>query len=216
MTVEAYPLTWPEGWLRTDDNSRQYAKFGKKVSRRSTFNDQYYRQNADITVADATNRLSTQLDRMGVYEEDIIISTNLQTRLDGLPRSGQRAPKDPGAAVYWENAEGNHLVIAIDLYFKVEHNMAAIAATLDALRGIERWGGAKILERAFTGFTALEDQSGRDWREVVDNYTGNDLTGAELLFRIKLRDAHPDRGGDPDQFHILMKARDAMRQELGK
>ena len=45
--------------------------------------------------------------------------------------------------------------MAIDQYFRVADNLAAIAATLEAMRAIERHGGAEILDRAFTGFTAL-------------------------------------------------------------
>ncbi|KVD37855.1 hypothetical protein WJ41_22830 [Burkholderia ubonensis] len=60
-----------------------------------------------------------------------------------------------GVAVYWETRAGARRVMAIDQYTRVADNLAAVAATLDAMRAIERHGGARILERAFTGFAAL-------------------------------------------------------------
>jgi len=45
--------------------------------------------------------------------------------------------------------------MAIDIYDTVAGNLAAVAATLDAMRAIERHGGAQILKRAFQGFKAL-------------------------------------------------------------
>jgi hypothetical protein len=89
-------------------------------------------------------------------------------RNDGLPLSKQREPEDPGVAVYWKT-DGKSLVIAADCYTKIADNLAAVAATLDAMRAIERHGGAAILERAFTGFTALPaPMTGqKPWRDVL-------------------------------------------------
>jgi hypothetical protein len=71
---------------------------------------------------------------MGVDRQDVVISTNVRTRLDGLPRSGEPEPSDRGAAVYWEDQKRKRRVMAIDRYGKVADNLAAIAATLDAMR----------------------------------------------------------------------------------
>ena len=38
--------------------------------------------------------------------------------------------------------------MAIDAYTRTADNLAAVAATLEAMRAIERHGGAQILERA--------------------------------------------------------------------
>src|SRR3546814_20391176 len=62
---------------------------------------------------------STRTDTLFPYptlfrsHQDTIISTNVRTRLDGLPRSGEREPNDSGAAVYWEEWNGERRVIAI-------------------------------------------------------------------------------------------------------
>lgn len=52
-------------------------------------------------MTDSLDRILDSLEKMGMSRRDIIISTNVPTRLDGLPRSGARVPDDPGAAVYW-------------------------------------------------------------------------------------------------------------------
>jgi len=43
--------------------------------------------------------LFVELDRLG--EKNIIISTNLALRNDGLPRANQKMPDDAGVAVYF-------------------------------------------------------------------------------------------------------------------
>ena len=94
------------------------------------------------------------MQRLGVHQDDVVVSTNLQTRLDGLPRSNQARPGDPGVCVYWKPAKSPMRCMAVDRYDEVQDNLAAVAATLEAMRSIERHGGAAILDRAFTGFAA--------------------------------------------------------------
>ena len=77
-----------------------------------------------------------ELARLGIGEQDTVISTNVPTRLDGLPRSGAREPFDPGVAVYWQERSGARRVMAIDRYTTVADNLAAVAATLEAMRAI--------------------------------------------------------------------------------
>src|SRR3546814_3845768 len=131
--MNAYPLSWPEGWPRTRFSDQQYGRFGKRVATGGSS----WKSLQDLTVTQAVQRVLGELEKIGVNHQDTIISTNVRTRLDGLPRSGEREPNDSGAAVYWEEWNGERRVIAIDLYTKVADNLAAIAATLDALRSEE-------------------------------------------------------------------------------
>jgi hypothetical protein len=65
---------------------------------------------------------------MGVTRDDVVISTNIPARLDGLPRGDAKWPADPGAAVYWTNGfSSGPRVMAIDQYTAVEDNLAEIA-----------------------------------------------------------------------------------------
>ncbi|HHT8992828.1 TPA: hypothetical protein ACT5B2_003873 [Burkholderia cenocepacia] len=208
--IAAYPLQWPEGWPRTPAHARVPGKFSTK--RRGT------RFAEALTVADGVTRVLEELGRFGVGREDIVISTNLRTRLDGLPRSDQRAPDDPGVAVYWETRSGARRVMAIDQYTRVADNLAAVAATLDAMRAIERHGGARILERAFTGFAALAAPGrARHWREVIG--VPADAHGIEQVrtaYRRRAMELHPDRpGGSHDAMAELNAALAAAEKELG-
>ena len=205
MTITAYPLTWPDGWKRTAPALRQHGHFGKRVKRSGST----WTSLEDLSTADAVARVLDELQRMGITRDDIVISTNLRTRLDGLPRGDQKRPDDPGASVYWEEHNGTRRCIAVDQYFKVEDNLAAIAATLDAMRAIERHGGAAILERAFTGFTALPAPSvAREWWDVLQCQSNASPEVILAQYRRLRSDHHPDKGGNPDRFAEVQRAYD--------
>lgn len=193
--TQAYPLHWPTGWKR---EAKQKAGRFKKGNTGNT----------QLTVADACGRVVDELERMGVSYESIIISTNIQPRLDNRPRSGQKEPEDVGVAVYWTD-KGNQRCIAIDIYNRVADNLAAIAATLDAMRAIERHGGAEILNRAFAGFVALPapgQQATKTWWEMLDiseHATPEEIKAARRRFA---REHHPDKGGDSVLMAELNKA----------
>ena len=204
--MNAYPLHWPAGWPRTPKPERKYGRFTQ--------------DGRDITIAQAVRRIREQLDRFTrvgsryrVPDDSVIISTDMRTRRDGLPYSSDRPPVDPGASVYFE-LDGNPRVIPCDQYTTLADNLAAIAATIDALRTLERHGSG-IMERAFTGFQALPDPTNRQWRDVL----GNDIETAEQAekrFRELAKDRHPDRGGSDAAFAELNKARNDARAELGE
>ena len=205
MTIPAYPLQWPAGWKRTESSERSRAKFGRNgKAAQGSWQTKY-----ELTIAQAVTRVRDELRRMGISDDDLVISTDLKLRLDGLPRSDQRAPDDPGAAVYWNDAGSSNAprCMAIDRYDRVADNLAAIAATLDAMRAIERHGGAEILNRAFTGFVAIEDQS-KPWQIVL----GVPLSASDEQARaayMRARSAtHPDRGGDAETFKAVQDAWD--------
>jgi hypothetical protein len=141
--------------------------------------------------------VAKQLGLLGVETRNgIIISSNVEVRLDGFPRSNQGEPKDPGVAVYWKKEkEQVHKVMATDTYDKVADNLAAIAATLEAMRRIERHGGALILERVFTGFLALPAPN--TWRAVM-GFDEDDLVSiadVKRTYRSLCKERHPDTGG---------------------
>ncbi|XXQ53869.1 J domain-containing protein [Xenophilus aerolatus] len=215
MTVQAYPLQWPAGWKRTPADERAFGRFG--TTKNSKVGS--WRTRDDITIYAATVRLREELQRVGVRDDDMVLSTNLRLRLDGLPRSDQAATADPGAAVYWTDVwTGAQRCMAIDRYTKVEQNIAALAATIEALRAIERHGGAIVLERAFTGFAALPPPisagMARPWWEVLDVPQTADAAEVQRAYRSLAAAHHPDRGGDAAKMAELNAARDAALREL--
>lgn len=146
---------------------------------------------------------------MGVREGDTIISTNVEVRLDGLPYSNRSAPHDPGVAIYWKDSKGRKKCMAVDRYDRVADNIAAIAATLDGMRAIQRHGGAEILERTFLGFAQLPERVGRQWREVLGFGEGHvTKEDVDSQFKARARKVHSDHNGGGDELMIeLNRAR---------
>ena len=81
MTIPAYPLQWPAGWKRTEPQCRTRARFGKQRTVRSSYSDYSYKQRSEVTIAEAVSRIRAELGRMGIDDDDLVISTNLQLRL---------------------------------------------------------------------------------------------------------------------------------------
>lgn len=209
MSISASPLEWPQGWPRA--KGRKHATFGKKCS------GAYGKE--DLTIAQGLERVLDELSRMGVRRDDVVISSNAPLRLDGLPRGDASNPADPGAAVYWNTRKGETKVMAIDIYYRLADNLAAIAATLEAMRSIERHGGAAILDRAFAGFAALPAPgkvTARGWREILGVLPGeSSLAVAQEKYRRLAAVHHPDRGGNADAMTELnwawAQAQEALR-----
>lgn len=193
--AEAYPLYWPEGWQRT--RYRKASKF--RVSR--------FGQARDLVLSNV--RL------MG--GRNIVISSNIPLRQDGLPYANHRyCGSDPGIAVYWyDRPSKQQRCIACDRWRKAVDNMHAIAKSLDAIRGLVRWGSTEIVNRAFAGFAALPP-SGDDWRSVLGVPYGERPTIEHVknLHRELARTAHPDRGGNQHEMVRLNQAMEAAAKEL--
>lgn len=209
------PLAWPTGWKRTAAGSRAYGKFG---TQKQSGNNGWKRRE-DLTIAQASRRLQEELERMGVRSDTIILSSNLRLDIDGSVRSAQAQPQDPGCAVYWTDGKQQRCM-AIDMYTRVEQNIAALAATIEAMRAIERYGGASILDRAFTGFTALPASivagMKRDWSIVLGlaELLAPTADDVQQAYRRLAAKHHPDRGGDPAAMAELNQARDEALREI--
>ena len=209
--MNRYPLSWPPGWKRTPESVKVHGRFNTKTRQRSESGT--WLRSHGVTISDGTIRVLHSLRMLGVIEGDAIISTNLRTKLNGLPYSGQPEPEDSGVAVYWRLQGAKiHRVMAVDLYVRVADNLAAVAATLEAMRAIERHGGAQILERAFTGFDALPPP--RDWRKIL-NLNGNvSIEAIRESYRTLAKHRHPDHGGTIEAMVELNAALSEAEKEL--
>lgn len=196
-SIPRFPLEWPSGWTRA--RSRKYPAFKA--------GGQW------INVEAATKRLERELAKIGA--RGATLSTNCSLRLDGRPRSDER-PSDPGAAVYF-TFKGKATVLACDTYSTVAGNIAALAAHLEALRAIERWGVGTI-EQALAGYKALPADTAADWRSVFGFTKGERPTvdALQSAFRQLARERHPDRMHDDGAAMAhLNRARDYALHELG-
>lgn len=185
-----YPLQWPEGWPRT----RHPAAARFKVS----------------SFAYARDRVLRQVRALGGTRG--VITSNLPTRNDGLPYANASEPADRGIAVYWVES-GRERVMACDRWLRTRDNLHAIELSLDALRGLARWGSSAIVERAFAGFAALPPAP-EDWRSVLCLQGYVTLEAVDLAFRQLAHAAHPDRGGSHEAMQRLNAARAAAKLEL--
>jgi hypothetical protein len=213
MNETRYPLCWPANWKRTAH--RTGAQFGK-VNSRYADGVALYGGKSRVSIPEAINRIADELRRMGIKEENVIVSTNVPLNLSGAPRGDRGEPSDPGAAIYWTQ-KGKAQCMAIDRYTRVADNLAAIAATLDALRAIERHGGGSILDRAFIGFAALPAPS-RPWRVVLQVPEDCMVTPDVIKerFHTMARLNHPDKkGGEHEAMAELNAARAEALAEIG-
>jgi len=205
FSLSNYPLCWPDGWTRTPSYQRKTARF-KRYGNKSS-------------VMEGLSRTIEELSKMGIPRDDVLISTNVPTRLDGMPRSDQREPSDSGVAVYWRKKQNAPMqCIAVDIYTKVADNLCAIAATLEAMRAIERHGGAQVQERSFRGFAALPATAGshRRWRDVFGVVMQNPTRESiDAQFRNLLKVRHPDAGGTDAAMAELNQARAEALAEIG-
>lgn len=204
-TATAFPLCWPVGWRRVPPGKRRDAAFRVGNGYRAT----------RLDVGDGVTRVRDELRRMGVNLSTVIISTNLKLRGDGLPYAIQATSHlDPGVAVYWQAGKLTRCM-AVDMYDRLADNLAAIAATIDAMRAIERHGGATILDRAFLGFTALPAPASQNEPHEVLGVSDN-ATRAEIeyAYRALAQQMHPDKGGSHESMSRINWARDAMLGRL--
>jgi len=187
----AYPLVWPDGWPRTPPQRRQ----------RSAFR---------VTPDKARLNLLNQLKLLGAQAGRTVISSNVMLRQDGQPYADalRRAPADPGVAVYFV-LKGKPFAMARDLYLSPHENMHALGHAIEHMRGLERHGGAHMVDRAFSGFTALPAPApSKQWWEVLGIPRESSRADIIAAHRKLAMEHHPDRGGDADRAAEINAARD--------
>ena len=184
MSIDAYPLCWPGGYPRTEDPAP--SRFGRY---------DYKKSKNTLTLFKARFDLEDEIRRTG--GSAMIISTNMPLRKDGGVYAGEREPDDSGVAVYFQ-LHGAPVVLCCDKWRTVRENTYAIALTVEAMRGMDRWGVSDMLDRMFTGFTALP-APGDDWPAVLGVSPDADVGTIKTAYRKAMRYNHPDTGGDTEQ-----------------
>lgn len=146
---------------------------------------------------------------------NIIVSSNMPTKSDGLPYADDRGVDDPGIAVYFDFKK-KHLTMARDGFTSVAGNIRSLTLAIEGLRQLERHGGSVMLEKAFDGFLALAPPDWKKpWREVFGvkaDWQGD----IAALYREKARNRHPDVGGNDSLMAELNVAYQEARSEQTK
>lgn len=196
-SVSAWPLSWPSGWPRTPGDQRRASAFMP-----TTFFHQF-------------QEVLDELRLLGVRPHEVVVSSSLRVKPDGIPYSKQGRVEDPGVAV-WFVLAGAERVLACDRLLKPEHNLRAIALHVSALRGQERWGVGSA-SQAFAGFVALPEQAtGVSWWDYF-SLDPKYATEADVrsVYRESAKMDHPDAGGDRarwDELQSMLRiALDAVR-----
>lgn len=184
--AEAYPLYWPEGWKRSKYRERSRFQTGFGAARKLLFQE---------------------LGHMGAQK--VILSTNIPLRNDGMPRSGMVPDgADHGVAVYFDR-KGKDMVFACDKFDRAYDNIYAIAKTIDAMRGIERWGASDMMERAFSGFKALASENPvQSWWVILGIEATASPAEIDAGYKKQMRICHPDAGGSHDAMVSLNLAKE--------
>lgn len=126
-----------------------------------------------------------------------------QLRLDGLPKHGTN-PASPDLVLTLRATPHGDLRYPCSTYHSWEDNLRAIALSLEALRAVSRYGVVKRGEQ-YVGSKQLTSGTGPG--------DGDPVRGAELIRAAggvpeALKAAHPDHGGNPDDFRDVIAARD--------
>ena len=189
--ISGYPLQWPAGWPRT------------KYPNRARF---------DTPQAAAQTGILRELALLGA--RNVVISTNIELKADGTPYARQvRAGEDPGVAVYF-TLNGAQQCIPCDKWTTIADNMQAIHKTIEALRGLDRWGAKDMVTAAFRGFKALPESAivtpytARPWHEVLQVSPEADTEIIRAAWKRLVAKYHPDNQetGDPAKFEEVQRA----------
>lgn len=180
-----YPLSWPVGRPRT------------RVPYRSGFGEG---GQGRVPVGRALREVREELRRLGVKQ--VVISCDLQRRLDGEPMASGRVAKDQGVAVYFTLNTARHC-LACDKWDDLGDNLWAIAKHIDSIRGQSRWGVGDIAA-AFAGYRMLVAMGAKKpWWEILgykETPVGKmHASQVEAKWRDLIAQHHPDRGGNSNQ-----------------
>lgn len=164
-----------------------------------------FRASWSNTVALLSKELRAHGARKTVLEVDL---READIRLDGLPRADRNA-RTPGIVLSFDatNVPGSPaLRYEVCEFTNWQDNVRAIALGLEALRAVDRYGVTRRGEQ-YAGWKQLAAGTGVG--------EGNPSRGRQLIeeaggdVKAALSAAHPDHGGEPDDFRDVMAARES-------
>ena len=189
MSVQSYPLFWPQGFPRT------------KLRESGRFKVDY-----DTALRNVATSLRRFAEDSGKKVTDAIMSSNMDLL--------NKRPADPGVAVWfvWDTMQ---VAIAVDRYDTPAKNLQAIHHIIEARRTELRHGTLALVRATFQGFKALPAPKGKHWRDVLHLAPGLvTVPMIEAAYRELARKHHPDAGGDAEAMAALNTARDTALAEL--
>lgn len=174
------------------------------------------------TVAELSRELRTLSAKRIVLEADF---RQRDIRVDGLPRADARTAS-PGVVLAFESKHGP-VQYPCGAFIDWRDNVRAISLSLEALRRVDRYGVSKRGEQ-YRGWlalpagaddtfgihteeqawAALADAAGvpRDTSPLMGGLSENEVVKRALFA------THPDRGGNPEAFRKVQRAREVLRR----
>ncbi|MDQ7745405.1 J domain-containing protein [Hydrogenophaga pseudoflava] len=182
MTINAYPLTWPQQFPRA-----KYREAGR------------FKTSITAALKNVQDSLRLFASDSGKKLENLVISSNVTL--------GAQKPADPGVAV-WFTWDGLGICIAVDRYTSVESNLQAIHHIIEARRVELRHGTLALVRATFTGFKALPAPPGKQWFEILGVTPQASRDEINAAYRKLASENHPDKGGSAEAMAAVNKARD--------
>lgn len=195
MKPEKFPLSWPQGYPVTE--YREVSKF-------------------KCTFAEARDGVFSELSRLGV--SDFFISCNVQRDKKGELVEGRLIYDNPGVAVYF-TLDGEERVVACDKWKYIHENMRAVEKTIEAIRGMDRWGCSDIIARAVPKL-AIEQQAGKSkgaWWQTLGVEQDAPLPYITSAYKRLAKKYHPDMPtANRDMFDMVQNAYDVAVATKGR
>lgn len=137
----------------------------------------------------------------------------------------------PAVVLAFESKHGP-LLYRSDQYFRGgwgsrmddwQHNVRAVALTLEALRAVDRYGASRSGEQ-YRGYKALENwamhsmtvDEAVEFMSRISGVSADDIRhgGVAQAFRLAARKVHPDQGGNGSDMARLTEAHEVLRKGL--
>jgi len=165
------------------------------------------------SVSKAGNKLLKELLLLGA--ENLIISSNLTIRLTGDGFYANQRVEDSGIAIYFK-LNGDNKVMACDKWDRAEHNLWALYLSVQAIRGLDRWGGSEFLDGLFRGFKALPTGV-TITPQSIEYFNGiTDMNELRVKYKELARKLHPDmKDGDIDKFKTMKNQYEDIASRIG-
>ena len=186
-------IEWPADFERTPDREREK-------------NHRF-----DVSVSQAFDELEAELDRLDV--DDYRYSFDAQSRqTDGRPYS-RANPDDPAFVLRW-SMDGQQFAVACDRWARLRDNVRSVGLYVREKRKMENrpvTTGESEFANARLPSADESTVTGEPPAHVVLD-TSPEASDDEIraAYRERLKEVHPDVGGDPDQFKRVQRAKERL------
>lgn len=175
------------------------------------------------TWVETEHLLVDEVDRLN--GQNLVIEVDLREgdlRIDGRPKARAQSAS-PAVVVAFETSALGPMLYRCDTFTTSysdqapawQHNVRAVALTLQALRAVDRYGATDTGQQ-YQGFKAIgggtpmpaapERMSSSAAAELIRGYGPAGEISLEAAYRRALRATHPDMGGQRDDFERVQAA----------